>query len=609
MNKYTSALSSVLVVGTMMVSCNSVNVEKLAKEQGLSVAPSPLEVHGDSVVFEAEAQLPAKMMKEGYTYDILMQYNPENGEPIEVGTVSFNGDDYADNPNAAPSAKERFAFAFDENLDRGQIEYLGRVTKTKNGKVKESNAGAYAAIPNYGQGIITTSKLVKPTFIANFADHGYNTGEEYEPQNVDFYFLKNSSALRYSEKRGEEGKELQEYVAAKNPTRTVTITGSHSPEGPTDINTKLANERPAAVEKYYGQLQSKYKYDDSVTSPNFVTKPVIENWTPFKAELEATDKLTDTEKDEILSIVNGSGDFVSKELKLQSLSSYKKLLRYVYPPLRNAKAEILQIKEKKTEAEIAALASKISTGQESLEALSSEELRYAAHMTPDMDEKEKIYEAALRKGDDAVAHNNLGAVYFAKAKKATSEEDKMALIEKAVPHFESAAKMSELPEAYANLAGAKLMKGDVAGAEEALAKASGSSNASVAASVNAVNGYVAITKGEYDSAIQYLSSAGNDADVLYNKALAYTLKSSKELSDDFSSAEAAVKEAIAADANNAKAHYLAAVIGARTANAEMVTKSLGDAVKADSSLAEKAAQDLEFAGYWQDASFLEAIKN
>lgn len=609
MNKYTRALSSVLVAGSMMLANCGVNVEQVAKKQEFTVTPSPLELHGNTVSYTAQAKLPTNMMKPGYVYDIILQYKPDNGEGIETGTVTFKGDDYKDS-KAQPEVKSDFSFEYSDNLKSGELMFKGRATKESSGSSKESNGGNYSSFPNPVKGIITTSLLVQPTYIPNYLGHGYNTGEEYEPQHVDFFFLKNSSSLRYSEKRSEQGKKLDEYVAAKNPTRTITITGSHSPEGPTDINTKLANERPIAVEKHYMSLQDKYKYDKDHREEHFVTKPVIESWTAFKDALSASDKFTDAQKDEILSIVNGSGDFVSKELKLQSLSSYSKLVRYVYPPLRNAKTEILKIKQKKTEAEIAALGSKIASGQEDLKALSVEELRFAAHMTPDLNEKLAMYEAVLRQGDDAIAHNNIGAIYFAQAKKEADNTKVLALVEKAVPHFESSIKLKASAEAYANLAGAKLMMNDVAGAEEALEKASGSSNASVGASVNAVKGFIAIKKGEYDAAIQFLSSAGNDAGVLYNKALAYDLKASKEGKKEFDQAASTIKEAIEANSNNAAAHYLSAIIEARKGSGvDAVVAPLKEAIKLDKNYASIASQDLEFLAQRGEDAFKAATQN
>ena len=54
--------------------------------------------------------------------------------------------------------------------------------------------------------------------------------------------------------------------------------------------------------------------------------------------------------------------------------------------------------------------------------------------------------------------------------------------------------------------------------------------------------------------------------------------------------------------------YLMAVLCARTNNSSMVTSSLKSAVAKDSSLAKKAATDLEFAKFFTNADFMNIIK-
>ena len=55
-------------------------------------------------------------------------------------------------------------------------------------------------------------------------------------------------------------------------------------------------------------------------------------------------------------------------------------------------------------------------------------------------------------------------------------------------------------------------------------------------------------------------------------------------------------------------YYIKAVLGARTANVSLLYDGLKNAVKLDPSLAKKAASDLEFFKYTQDATFQNIIK-
>lgn len=613
MNKYTGAISSVLVAGTLVfANCSSIDVNKLAKQQGLTVTPSPLEVYGQEVPFNMEAALPAKSMKEGYTYDIMLQYAPQNGEPVAAGTVSFKGDDYKDVKNA-PIVNKALSFPYSDGLGNGQLQFLGRATKVKNGKVKETNKGAYMALPNgMGQGLITTSTLIKAPLTVVYADHGYNTGEEYEPVNFEFFFQVGSSKLTKQQLKGQQAKDMEAYIAAKNPTRTVAIVGTHSPEGPTSINTRLANDRPVAVEKFYKDIQKKTKAEGG--DINFVIKPVVDNWAQFIELLKTTNALTDAQKDEVMSIINGPGDFVSQQLKLQTLPYYGKMFKAIYPPLRNAKTEILKIIPKPTEAQMAALAEGIANGTISQDSLKNIQMMYVASISDDLAKKEAYYKTAVKMEDSAVAYNNLGATYMAMAAAANFVGDAgngkaMDLVKQAKQQFEAAIRKGDLAEAYVNMASVELIMGNIPAAQGYMNKAEGMNlSASAKEGLNAEKGYMAFRRGDYDQAIQDFSAAGKVTSAVYDKALSYLLKTSKSGGKDFGMAEAAFNDAMATNANNPWAFYGAAITQARKGNANGVMDYLAKAVKLDKNLAAKAASDLEFRAYWADAAFSSIVK-
>ncbi|MDW7690259.1 hypothetical protein R9C00_24155 [Flammeovirgaceae bacterium SG7u.111] len=557
------------------------------------VKPSPVELHGDSVAFVASATLPENVLKPKIMYEVEMFYATPDNEPLSLGKMEFDGDALAKNP--APSAEQYFGFIYDEKYKEGNVAFIGRAyKKTKPEKVKASELTPFPPVGDAAKGVITTSLLVQAPLLANYAPHGYDNSEEYIPTNVDFFFLQGRSDLRYSERRGERGKELDSYVQANKPVRTINVSGMHSPEGPTDVNSKLANERAAVVEDFYKKLAKKHDYEDAVDSINFQLKPVVEDWSTFKAALSAYDRLTDAQKSEVLDILNGPGDFVSKELKLQTLSFYKMIFRDVYPPLRAAKAEILEIKDKPTDAEIMVRAKKIANGDET-EELNALQMSYAASMTPDLAEKEKIYQSAIKMSDSYAAYNNLGAVYMEMAANASSESKKTKLIKDAASNFKLSLQKQESTEAYANLASAQLLLDEKDEAFSTIGKVSGASSPELAASISALKGYVNITKASYASAISDLEKGGNSSETLYNKGLAILLKASKEMdADSYPKAMSAFEDAIAADSKNALAYYGAAITAARVGDAEKLTSNLAKAIEADGSLKEMAVKDLEF---------------
>ncbi|HEY9886549.1 MAG TPA: hypothetical protein V6C96_04735, partial [Vampirovibrionales bacterium] len=381
---------------------------KLAQDQNLTVTPNPLEVHADSVSFEMSANLPAKMLKKGkvYTLNTFYKYG-ENESTLEP--MQFKAEDYPNADSEQPKASKTYTMAYTPAMKSGNLEVQGVASDPKNGKTKESARLAVAP------GVITTSKLVQPVYYAAYADHGYNNQEELVPTNVNFFFDKGKSTMKYSEQRSDRGKKLNAFIAAKNATRTVTIIGTHSPEGAERINSSLAKDRAKAIESYYRSQMKKYDYKGMADSIQFITKDIIQDWKPFKDSLAVYNGIDSEAKSGYLDIVNGAGSFEEKEDQLQKLSTYNKVERELYPKLRTAKTEILTVKEKKTDAEISVLSKQITDGTAPADTLSEEELLYSATLTPSLKEKEAIYLAATKKSGSWVAHNNLGAVYIAMA--------------------------------------------------------------------------------------------------------------------------------------------------------------------------------------------------
>jgi hypothetical protein len=280
---------------------------------------------------------------------------------------------------------------YDEAMKSGTVTVQGVASNPKNGKEKATERLDVA------QGVITTSRLYENVVYSAFAPHGYNNQEELVPTNVEFYFLQGSAVLRTSEKRSDRGKDFDAFLAEKNVTRTVTITGTHSPEGAERINSSLSQNRAEAIQKYYDSEMRKYDYQDMADEINFILKPVVEDWQEFKSFLTDYEGISDQDKSEIRNIIDGSGSFEEKEDALHKLDSYRKVFRDVYPKLRTAKTEVLTVMDKKSDAEIAALARQISAGSVSSDTLSDEELGYAASLTPSLDEKEQIYLSATKR--------------------------------------------------------------------------------------------------------------------------------------------------------------------------------------------------------------------
>lgn len=578
-----------LVAGAIFFSgCTLSKMIKLAADQDLQVTPNPLEVHGGDVPFDVSAVLPPKMLPTGkvYTINTIYQYGDQE---VQVGSIEFKAEDFPNSSSSTSRKTESFSFPYQDGMNPGTLYVEGVASDPKSGKSKTSPRMAVA------QGLIMTSGFVKPVVFSSYADHGYNDKEELVPTNVNFFFEQGIARLNPSLKTDgtsnrTKSNDLAAFIAEKNVTRTVTITGTHSPEGPERINSDLAENRAKAIEDFYRKQMRRYDYKGMADSIKFILKPVIEDWSGLKKALADYDGITGQQKASVNGIVNGTGSFEEKEDELQKLDFYDKLLKEVYPGLRTAKTEILTVKAKKSNAEIAVLSKQVVNGEADMDTLSFQEMMFSATLTPSLDEKAAIYKAATKSGNWQ-AHNNLAAVYLDQAAKADGSA-KTKLVQDAITQLEIAANKSQSAVVSANMAAAYVMQGENAKAMDAISTAQGASPSNTTASnLSGMKGAIQVMNADYDGARASFANSAKSETVTFDKGLSELLAGNND------AAKSALGEVTNSEKLGAEANYLIAVASARSNNASDVVSSLKAAIKKDPSLKDKAINDLEFANY------------
>ncbi|MBR9999451.1 MAG: hypothetical protein KFF73_10790 [Cyclobacteriaceae bacterium] len=607
-------LSFVLAIfSTLFFSGCALNqMVKMAKDQDLKVTPNPLELHGNSVDFEVSATLPVKMLKKNLVYAYEARYEYE-GQSYELDRIEFVANDFPDRDTNQPRRTKEYSMPYSPGMEDGDLVLQGFAIDPRKNKEKETPPLAVAP------GLVTTPWLVQPAHYAAFVNYeykddqveGWTPREELEPVNVNFYFPQGISQLRPSfsiegeESNREKQQMLSAFIAEKNVTRTVTITGSHSPEGAERVNTNLAKERPDRVEKYYRDMMDRYDYKGMVDSIRFIIKPIIRSYDEFKNLLNQYDKISAAEKQEVLNILNGSGSFEDKEDALHKLSTYRRIFTDLYPDLRYAKTEILKVMDKKTDAEIAVLAKMIVDGRAPADTLIYGEMAYAAHLTPSLSEKEAIYKVATKQYPHFASHNNLGAVYLAMSiEDAKAGRDATSNLEKAVTQFEISVRNRDAnAHAHGNLGVAYMMQGKIDQGYDEITKAMQMNPpAQHAQGFNSTKGVIEIKKGMYDEAISSLSSVEESPTNLFNRGLGYLLK------QEYDAATNNFEEAIDKDNDFAMAYYGNAIAAAKRGNADQMASSLKSAVNADPDLKEKAMKDIVFVQFVDTESFRNALQ-
>lgn len=208
--------------------------------------------------------------------------------------------------------------------------------------------------------------------------------------------------------------------------------------------------------------------------------------------------------------------------------------------------------------------------------LSLEEILYSAILTEDAKEQEEIFNTAIKlHPGDYRAYNNLGVLAYNRGDYNT-----------AASYFAKAANAdSAAPEVKINLGYLELMQGNVADAEALIAVGA---NSNAKASDEAL-GNLYIAQGLYGRAASHLEECNTNSAAL-----------AQLLNKDYSTARTTLE---AVSEPDAMTYYIKAILGARTSNIAFVYDGLKNAVRLDPSMAKKAAGDLEFRKYAQDATF------
>ena len=419
-------------------------------------------------------------------------------------------------------------------------------------------------------GVISTSELVENTLQSANPANGDDAFQRIikEKHNANIMFLIQQANIRASELKTakEFNKEVAEVnEAANKKISNIEVSAYASPDGGVKLNTGLAENRESNTTKMLSKDLKKAKVDAPIDS-----KYTAQDWEGFQ---ELVSKSNIQDKELIRRVLSMYQDTEQREQEIKNISSvYKTLADEILPQLRRSRLTLNYEIIGKSDDEIASLAA--SNPKE----LTLEELLYAATLTNDNGKKEVIYTKATELfPNDYRAFNNLGKLAY-----------QAGNIDKAESYLKKAANIQAAPEVNMNLGLVALAKGDKNAAEAYLGKAAG------AKELGETLGNLYIAQGQYERAVNSFGDAKTNSAAL-----------AQILAKDYNKAKNTLANIEKPDAYT---DYLMAVLGARTNNQSMLTSSLKNAVAKDSSLAKKAATDLEFAKYFTNSDFMNIIK-
>lgn len=556
-------LFSLIAAAVVLASCN----KSLPNPEQITVNPSPLEKVGSKVNAEITGTFPEKKFaKKGVL--IVTPVLKFEGQEVLGEPVTYVGEKVKENGktvNYKQGGKYSQSCSFDYVPEMRKSELYLRFEAKVGKKVIE--------IPDLkiADGVVATSELAeaKDNKTANTPDKFQRVIQEMTE--ADLRFLIQSANLRSSETKSEGVKALQAALkdakeAENKEVSRVEVAGYASPDGGMDLNEKLAQNRQKVAAQFLQRDLKKNKVAIEILS-----NITAEDWEGFQRAMENSNM---QDKDLVLRVLSMYSDPEEREAQIKNLSAvYATIAEEILPALRRSRLLLTVDLIGKSDEEIAELA-KNDPAQ-----LSVEELLYAASLTEDKAEKMAIYKKAADLYNDYRAWNGLGQLYF----EAGNNDEALRCYQKALEIEPNN------PDVNYNAGVAYMAAKDLEKAEYHLGKAAGTK-----ANLSAAMGTLYTQKGDYAAAKKaYGENATNNAAV------------QQILDEDYA---AASKTLDAIKEPNATTAYLKAVVGARTNDKEAVYANLKSAIEQDANLKARAAQDIEFAKFAEEAEFQAIVK-
>ena len=546
-------IASVLGCAAIMSSCSKLGD---LSADNFKVTPTPLEAVGGDVAATINGVFPEKYMKKKAVVTVTPVLKYEGGEAVGQ-SATFQGEKVEGNGTEI-SYKVGGTYTMKTNF-----KYVPAMIKSDLYARFEARLGKKTvSVPEVkiGYGVLSTSELLgRCTITASTAPDAFQRVIE-QKQEANIKFLIGQANLRTSElssvsiqdlvKILKEINDMQEERALQN----IEVSAYASPDGSFDLNEKLAEKRQDVSSNYLKKQLKKIKMDAEVDS-----RFTAEDWDGFQ-ELISQSNLQD--KDVILRVLSMYKDPEEREQQIRNMSSvFTEIADGILPELRRARLIVNYEVIGRSDEQI------IDQYKKDATKLSIEELLYGGNMLmEDNNARKQWYETTIKLyPNDYRAYNNMAQLAIMEGNTTAAQ------------NWLNKAKntSTKTPEIYANLAILALKNGDVVKAETYMGQASGSDT------FNEILGNLNIMKGNYTQAQQNLANTKTNSAAL-----------AQILNKDYASAKNTLASISTPDATTS---YLKAVLAARTNDSGVLISNLKAAIMSDSSLKERAANDLEFA--------------
>jgi len=561
-----------ILAAAVMTGCSGLN--KMKKNSNLvkyEVTPKVLETHAGVVTVTIKGTYPAKYFDKKTTVTATPVLTYTGGETPFDKVQVLQGEKVAGNNKVVTTTGGDFTYTgtipYKDAMKMSQL--VLRIKAVRGKKTLDFEPAKLA------DGIIATSTLVEKESKPIVMKDKY---VRVNPENklADIHYQINQAEITSKELKAEDIALLKAYIKSVGADSSRTLKGTEvssyaSPDGSMKINEPLSKKRGVTADKF---IKKEFKKVEAAKADGFFNeKTTPEDWDGFKTEVE---KSSIQDKDLILRVLSMYSDPEVREKEIKNMSAaFEALKTDILPKLRRSKLSVNVDVVGRSDEQI------LAQMKADPKALNQEEMLRAASLTTDLNEQLKFYQAAAESNPkDFRAQNNIGNTYMALGK-----------TDEAIAAFEKAKAIENNDVAKNNLGFGSLVKGDLPKAEEyfnSMTTATPESKWGL--------GVIAITKGEYDKAVNYLGTEPS-----YNLALAQYLKG------DVPKAKATL-DSMKDLGKTGKPSYLKAVIGARTDDKNYMLTNLREAVGLNAEWKAYAKTDLEFAKFFNDDTFKSTVQ-
>jgi tetratricopeptide (TPR) repeat protein len=561
-----------ILAAAVMTGCSGLN--KMKKNSNLvkyEVTPKVLETHAGVVNVTIKGTFPAKYFDKKTTVTATPVLTYTGGETTFDKVQVLQGESVQANNKVITTTGGDFTYTGTiPYKDAMKMSELVLRIKAVRGK-KTLDFGPV----KIADGVIATSTLVDKDGKPIMSKDNY-VRINPESKLADIHYQINQADINSKELKAEDIALLKEYIKSvsvdsSRKLKSTDVSSYASPDGSMKINTPLSEKRGKTADKFIKKEFDKIPV--AKTEGFFNEKTTAEDWDGFKSEVE---KSTIQDKDLILRVLSMYSDPEVRNKEIKNMTSaFEKLKTDILPQLRRSKmavnVDIVGRSDEQILAQMKADPTKLNV----------EEMLRAGSLTKDNNEQLKFYQAAAENNPkDFRAQNNIGCTLMALGK-----------TDEAIASFEKAKAIENNDVVKNNLGFGSLVKGDVAKAEEYF-------NSMTAATPESKYGLgvIAITKGEYDKAVNDFGTEPS-----FNLALALYLKG------DVAKAKSTL-DSMKELCKCGKPSYLKAVIGAKLDDKNYMLSNLREAIGFKADWKAYAKTDLEFAKFFTDDTFKSTVQ-